>query len=90
MKRKIITTFSTIDEDYLLKIVDIKNPLQSTKDLYQIYKILEDLCYINKKKFLYFDKITELRELLMINELTGSPSNINNKQYLDELLLKLN
>jgi hypothetical protein len=32
----------------------------------------------------------ELRELLMINELTGSPSNINNKQYLDELLLKLN
>ena len=32
----------------------------------------------------------KLRELLMINELTGSPSNINNKQYLDELLLKLN
>ena len=90
LKRKIIINFSKIDEDYLLKIVDIKNPLQSTKDLYQIYKILEDLCYINKKKFLYFDKIMLLRELLMINELTGSPSNINNKQYLDELLLKLN
>ena len=90
MKRKIITNFSKIDEDYLLKIIDIKNPLQSTKDLYQIYKILEDLCYINKKKFLYIDKIMKLRELLMINELTGSPSNINNKQYLDELLLKLN
>ena len=90
MKRKIINNFSKIDEDYLLKIIDIKNPLQSTKDLYQIYKILEDLCYINKKKFLYIDKIMKLRELLMINELTGSPSNINNKQYLDELLLKLN
>jgi hypothetical protein len=32
----------------------------------------------------------KLRELLMINELTGSSSNINNKKYLDELLLKLN
>ena len=90
MKRKIITTFSPIDEDYLLKIVDIKSPLQSTKDLYQIYKIFEDLCYVNKKNFLFVDKILKLRELLMNDELTGSSSNINNKQYLDELLLRLN
>ena len=90
MKRKIITTFSPIDEDYLLKIVDIKSHLQSTKDLYQIYKIFEDLCYVNKKNFLFVDKILKLRELLMNDELTGSSSNINNKQYLDELLLRLN
>ena len=87
IKNQIISKFSKIDEDYLLKIVDIKNPLKNNKDLFQLYKIQEDISHINNKEFLYGDDIDYLRELLMFEDLTGNPSKVDNKKYLDRLLL---
>ena len=87
MKNQIISNFSKIDNDYFLKIVDIKNPLKSNKDLFQLYKIQEDISHINNKKFSYGDDIDYLRELLMFEDLTGNPSKLDNKKYLDRLLL---
>ena len=87
MKNQIISNFSKIDNDYFLKIVDIKNPLKNNKDLFQLYKIQEDISHINNKKFSYGDDIDYLRELLMFEDLTGNPSKLDNKKYLDRLLL---
>ena len=89
MKKKIILEFSPVNNNYLLKIINIKNPIQNIKDLFQIYKIFEDICYLNRKQFLFKKDIDHLREILMKEELTGSSSNINNKKYLDELLIKM-
>ena len=87
MKNQIISNFSKIDNDYLLKIVNIKNPLKNNKDLFQLYKIQEDINHINNKEFSYGDDIDYLRELLMFEDLTGNPSKLDNKKYLDRLLL---
>ena len=43
MKNQIISNFSKIDNEYFLKIVDIKNPLKNNKDLFQLFKIKEDI-----------------------------------------------
>ena len=77
-------------EKKLIFFESLENSTLSDSIFTSLARLFECRSSINKKKFLHFDKIMELRELLMINELTGSPSNINNKQYLDELLLKLN
>ena len=87
MKNQIISNFSKIDNDYLLKIADIKKPLKNNKDLFQLYKIQEDINHINNKEFSYGDDIDYLRELLMFEDLTGNPSKVDNKKYLDRLLL---
>ena len=87
MKKQIISNFSKIDDEYFLKIVDIKNPLKKNKDLFQLYKIKEDINHINNKDFSYGDDIDYLRELLMFEDLTGNPSKVDNKKYLDRLLL---
>ena len=41
----------------------------------------------NNKEFSYVDDIDCLRELLMFEDLTGNPSKVDNKKYLDRLLL---
>ena len=87
MKNQIISNFSKIDNEYFLKIVDIKNPLKNNKDLFQLYKIKEDINHINKKEFSYRDDLNYLRELLMFENLTSNPSKVDNKKYLDRLLL---
>ncbi len=87
MKNQIISNFSKIDNEYFLKIVDIKNPLKNNKDLFQLFKIKEDINYINNKEFSYRDDINYLRELLMFENLTSNPSKVDNKKYLDRLLL---
>ena len=86
-KNQIISNFSKIDNEYFLKIVDIKNPLKNNKDLFQLFKIKEDINYINNKEFSYRDDINYLRELLMFENLTSNPSKVDNKKYLDRLLL---
>ena len=87
MKKQIISNFSKIDNDYLLKIADIKKPLKNNKDLFQLFKIKEDINHINNKEFSYSDDIDYLRELLMLENLTSNPSKVDNKKYLDRLLL---
>ncbi len=87
MKNQIISNFSKIDNEYFLKIVDIKNPLKNNKDLFQLFKIKEDINHINNKEFSYRDDIDYLRELLMFENLTSNPSKVDNKKYLDRLLL---
>ena len=87
MKNQIISNFSKIDNEYFLKIVDIKNPLKNNKDLFQLFKIKEDINHINNKEFSYSDDIDYLRELLMFENLTSNPSKVDNKKYLDRLLL---
>ena len=87
MKNQIISNFSKIDNEYFLKIVDIKNPLKNNKDLFQLFKIKEDINHINNKEFSYRDDINYLRELLMFENLTSNPSKVDNKKYLDRLLL---
>ncbi len=76
-----------MDNEYFLKILDIKNPLKNNKDLFQLYKIQEDINHINNKEFSYGDDIDYLRELLMFEDLTGNPSKVDNKKYLNRLLL---
>ena len=87
LKNQIISNFSKIDNEYFLKVVEIKNPLKNNKDLFQLLKIKEDMNYINNKEFSYVDDIDCLRELLMFEDLTGNPSKVDNKKYLDRLLL---
>ena len=87
MKKHIISSFSKIDDDYLLKIIKAKKPLENIKDLFQIYKIFADINHINCKKINYFKEIDYLRNLLMNEELTGNPPKLDNKKYLDRLLL---
>ena len=64
-----------------------KNPLKNNKDLFQLFKIKEDINHINNKEFSYRDDINYLRELLMFENLTSNPSKVDNKKYLDRLLL---
>ena len=71
---------------YLFIAADIKNPSKNNKDLFQLYKIQEDINRINNKEFSYGDDIDYLRELLMFEDLTGNPSKVDNKKYLDRLL----
>ena len=53
----------------------------------QLFKIKEDINHINKKEFSYGYDIDYLRELLMFENLTSNPSKVDNKKYLDRLLL---
>ena len=69
--------------------ISIKNDtsLKNNKDLFQLFKIKEDINHINNKEFSYSDDIDYLRELLMFENLTSNPSKVDNKKYLDRLLL---
>ncbi len=55
--------------------------------IFQLFKIKEDINHINNKEFSYRDDINYLRELLMFENLTSNPSKVDNKKYLDRLLL---
>ncbi|MEC7266361.1 MAG: hypothetical protein VXV74_02915, partial [Pseudomonadota bacterium] len=50
--------------------------LKNNKDLFQLFKIKEDINHINNKEFSYRDDINYLRELLMFENLTSNPSKV--------------
>ena len=89
-KKQIINQFIDIDLSYVKKIIDLKNPAQSLKDLFQVYKIADDIYKFKDENSKLDNQLKDIRDQLIITSLKDSPSNINNKKYLDELLYKLN
>ena len=89
-KKQIINQFIDIDLSYVKKIIDLKNPIQSLKDLFQVYKIADDIYKFKDENSKLDNHLKDIRDQLIITSLKDSPSNINNKKYLDELLYKLN
>ncbi|MDB2359813.1 hypothetical protein N9W04_03035, partial [Alphaproteobacteria bacterium] len=71
------------------KMIDIKKPLKNIKDLFQIYKIFMEITLLNNQKFKLNKNFGYLREDLIFEDLTGSPSKVDKKLYLDELLREL-
>jgi len=88
-KNIVISHFSKPDLEYVEKMIDIKKPLKSIKDLFQIYKIFMELTLLNNQKFKLNKNFGYLREDLIFEDLTGSPSKVDKKLYLDELLGEL-
>jgi hypothetical protein len=88
-KNIVISHFSKPDLEYVEKMIDIKKPLKSIKDLFQIYKIFMELTLLNNQKFKLNKNFGYLREDLIFEDLTGSPSKVDKKLYLDELLREL-
>ena len=70
-------------------MIAIKKPLEDIKDLFQIYKICFEITAINNHKFKQTKRLEDIRESLISGDLTSSPSKINKKLYLDELLKDL-
>ena len=88
-KKNITSQFLKIDSSYIREMINLKNPLVSLKDLFQIFKIVKDIYLINNVEIELQEQLKLIRDQLILNDLQSSPSNIDNKQYLDELLLKL-
>ena len=88
-KKNITSQFLKIDKRYIREMIDLKNPLKFLKDLFQIFKIVKDIYSINNKEIDLQEELKVIRDQLILNDLQNSPSNIDNKQYLDELLSKL-
>ena len=72
-----------------MKMIDIKKPSESIRDLFQIYKIFLEITLINNKDFKLMENLEYLRGSLVLEDLTSSPSKINKKLFLDELLKEL-
>ena len=89
-KKNIFKNFPEINKNYIIKMVDIKNPSINLRDLLQIYKISYEIFKFNNENFIYEKRIVELRNQLIIEDLKSSSSNIDKKQYLDELLKIIN
>ena len=85
-KKNIIRNFSKIDKKYILKMIDIKKPFEDLKDLSQIYKISYEIFKFNGEKFIYEKRIKDLRKEIIEEDIKSNSSNIDKKQYLDELL----
>ena len=88
-KKNITSQFLKIDKSYIREMIKLKNPLGVLKDLFQIFKIVKDIYSINKIEIELEEELKVIRDQLILNDLQNSPSNIDNKQYLDELILKL-
>ena len=88
-KKNITSQFLKIDKSYIREMIKLKNPLEFLKDLFQIFKIVKDIYSINKIEIELEEELKVIRDQLILNDLQNSPSNIDNKQYLDELILKL-
>ena len=67
-------------------MIDIKNPSKNLRELSQIYKISYEIFKFNNEDFIYEKRIEKLRNEIIIDDLKSNPSNIDKKQYLDELL----
>jgi len=88
-KKTVVSQHIKPDIDYLKKMIVIKNPLEDIKDLFQIYKICFEINLINNREFKQQKRLEDIRESIISGDLTSSPSNINKKLYLDELLKDL-
>ena len=88
-KNIVISHFSKPDLEYVEKMINIKKPLKNIKDLFQIYKIFMEITLLNNQKFKLNKNFGYLREDLIFEDLTGSPSKVDKKLYLDELLREL-
>ena len=85
-KKNTLTNFSKINNNYIIKMINIKNPSKDIRELLQIYKISYEIFKFNNENFMYEKRIDELRDQIVIEDLKSNPSNIDKKQYLDELL----
>ena len=88
-KKNITSQFLKIDKKYIRQMIELKSPLKILKDLFQIFKIANDIYLINNKELGVDEDLKKIRNQLILHDLESSPSKIDNKKYLDELLLKL-
>jgi hypothetical protein len=88
-KKNITSQFLKIDKRYIMEMIELKNPLKFLKDLFQIFKIVKDIYSINNMEIELQEELKVIRDQMILNNLQNSPSNIDSKQYLDELILKL-
>ena len=88
-KKNITSQFLKIDKKYIRQMIELKSPLKILKDLFQIFKIANDIYLINNKELGVDEELKKIRNQLILHDLESSPSKIDNKKYLDELLLKL-
>ena len=85
-KKNIIKNFPKIDKEYIFKMIKLKKPIENLRDLSQIYKISYEIFKFNDEKFIYEKRIEDLRKELVNEDVKSNSSNIDKKQYLDELL----
>ena len=85
-KKEIISHYSSIDKNYIKKMVDLKNPNENFKDLVQLYKISDEIFSFNKEEFLLRGKFKIFNEELVRENLYNSSTKTDFSQSLDELL----
>ena len=85
-KKEIISHYSSIDKNYIKKMVDLKNPNENFKDLVQLYKISDEIFSFNKEEFLLRGKFKIFNEELVRENLYNSSTKTDLSQSLDELL----
>ena len=85
-KNEIISKYSSIDKNYIKKMVDLKNPKENFKDLVQLYKVSEEIFRFNKEEFPLQGKFKIFNEELLRKSLYNSSTKTDLSQSLDELL----
>ena len=85
-KKEIISHYSSIDKNYIKKMVDLKNPNENFKDLVQLYKISDEIFSFNKEEFPLRGKFKIFNEELVRENLYNSSTKTDLSQSLDELL----
>ena len=85
-KKEIISHYSSIDKNYIKKMVDLKNPNENFKDLVQLYKISDEIFSFNKEEFPLRGKFKNFNEELVRENLYNSSTKIDLNRSLDELL----
>ena len=85
-KNEIISQYSSIDKNYIKKMLDLKNPKENFKDLVQLYKISDEIFTFNKEEFSLKGKFNIFNEELVRENLYNSSTKTDLSQSLDELL----
>ena len=85
-KNEIISQYSSIDKNYIKKMLDLKNPKENFKDLVQLYKISDEIFTFNKEEFSLKGKFKIFNEELVRENLYNSSTKTDLRQSLDELL----
>ena len=85
-KNEIISQYSSIDKNYIKKMLDLKNPKENFKDLVQLYKISDEIFTFNKEEFSLKGKLEIFNEELVRANLYNSSTKTDLIQSLDELL----
>jgi hypothetical protein len=85
-KKQIISHYSSIDKNYIKKMVELKSPNENFKDLVQLYKISDEIFSFNNEEFPLRGKFKIFNEELVRENLYNSSTKTDLSQSLAELL----